>query len=112
MLAVLEKAKVYNDTPYVFPGKGTHEGLSNNAFLQFLKKQFPGFEGTPHGIRSTFRDWAEEQGKYGHRVIETALAHQLKSKVERAYLRTTMLEQRRTLMDDWNIFLKLDTEYA
>ncbi len=112
MLAVLEKAGSYNDTPYVFPGKGTQQGLSNNAFLQFLKKQFPEFEGTPHGIRSTFRDWAEEQGKYGHRVIETALAHQLKSKVERAYLRTTMLEQRRTLMDDWNEFLKADAEYA
>jgi len=77
-----------------------------------VEKQFPDFEGTPHGIRSTFRDWAEEQGKYGNRVIETALAHQLKSKVERAYLRTTMLEQRRTLMDDWNEFLKADAEYA
>ena len=106
MLAVLEEARIYNDTPYVFPGKGTQQGLSNNAFLQFLKKQFPDFKGTPHGIRSTFRDWAEEQGNYGHRVIETALAHQLKSKVERAYLRTNLLAQRCDLMEDWNNFLR------
>ena len=109
MLTVLEKAKIYNDTQYIFPGKGTKQGLSNNAFLQFLKKQFPDFEGTPHGIRSTFRDWAEEQGKYGHRVIETALAHQLESKVERAYLRTNLLDQRMPLMEAWcRLLLNLD----
>ncbi len=112
MLTVLRKAKQYNDSPYLFPGKGTRQGLSNNAFLQFLKKQFPDFEGTPHGIRSTFRDWAEEQGSYSHHAIETALAHQLKSKVERAYLRTTMLEQRRPLMENWSKLLKLRVENA
>ena len=32
MLTVLHKAKQYNDTPYLFPGKGTRQGLSNNAF--------------------------------------------------------------------------------
>ena len=105
MLTVLRKAKQYNDSPYLFPGKGTRQGLSNNAFLQFLKKQFPDFEGTPHGIRSTFRDWAEEQGSYSHHAIETALAHQLKSKVERAYLRTNVLEQRSRLMSDWSTML-------
>ena len=102
MLTVLRKAKQYNDTPYLFPGKGTRQGLSNNAFLQFLKKQFPDFEGTPHGIRSTFRDWAEEEGNFSHHAIETALAHQLKSKVERAYLRTNLLRHRYFLMKAWS----------
>ena len=106
MIAVLDKAAKYNETPYLFPGRGTRAGLSNNVFLQFLRKQFPEFSGTPHGIRSTFRDWAEEEGVYGHRTIETALAHELRSKVEKAYLRTKLLEQRRTLMNDWAAFLK------
>lgn len=105
MLVLLERAKLHNSTPFIFPGKGTSSGLSGNAFLQFLKKQIPGFSGTPHGIRSTFRDWAEEQGVYGHRAIETALAHELRSRVEKAYLRTNLLEQRRVLMSDWARFL-------
>lgn len=55
----------------------------------------------PHGLRSTFRDWAAEAG-IDHDMAEIALAHTVGSEVERAYRRSDMLERRRALMTAWN----------
>ena len=54
----------------------------------------------PHGLRSTFRDWAAEQG-IDRDMAEMALAHSVGSEVERAYRRTDMVERRRALMEAW-----------
>lgn len=60
---------------------------------------------TPHGFRSTFRDWAAERTAYPGDMAELALAHAISSKVEAAYRRGDMIEKRRRLMDDWAKFL-------
>ena len=54
----------------------------------------------PHGLRSTFRDWAAEQG-IDRDLAEMTLAHVVGSEVERAYRRTDMVERRRALMAAW-----------
>lgn len=59
----------------------------------------------PHGLRSTFRDWAAEQG-IERDMAEMALAHSVGSEVERAYRRTDMLERRRAMMALWGQFLR------
>ena len=56
---------------------------------------------TPHGFRSTFRDWAGETTHHPREVIEHALAHQLKDKAEAAYARGNLFQKRRALMEDW-----------
>lgn len=56
----------------------------------------------PHGLRSTFRDWAGEKTDHKREVIEHALAHRLKDKAEASYARSTLLEKRRPLMVDWS----------
>jgi integrase len=58
----------------------------------------------PHGFRSSFRDWAAERTAYPREVAESALAHVNGNRVEAAYLRTDMLDQRRRLMRDWASF--------
>jgi integrase len=58
----------------------------------------------PHGLRSTFRDWAAERG-YERDLAEMALAHNVGSEVERAYRRTDLLERRRAMLDAWAAFL-------
>ena len=58
----------------------------------------------PHGLRSTFRQWAAEQG-YPREMAEIALAHFIGSDVERAYQRSDMLERRRDMMASWNSLL-------
>jgi len=43
---------------------------------------------TVHGFRSSFRDWAAEQTATPGDVVEAALAHTIRNKVEAAYRRT------------------------
>ena len=59
----------------------------------------------PHGFRSSFRDWAAEKTDHPRQVVEAALAHVVKSKVEAAYRRTDLFERRRRLMNDWSAYL-------
>lgn len=59
---------------------------------------------TAHGFRSSFRDWASENG-YRKDLAERALAHTIENQVEAAYHRTDLLEERRSMMQDWADFL-------
>ena len=60
---------------------------------------------TPNGRRSSFRDWAAEATDHPHEVVEAALAHVVRNKVEAAYRRSDLFERRRVLMDDWAEYL-------
>jgi integrase len=59
----------------------------------------------PHGLRSTFRDWAAEQG-VDRDLAEMALAHTVGSEVERAYRRTDLIERRRAMLESWGQLLQ------
>lgn len=63
----------------------------------------------PHGLRSTFRDWAAERG-YERDMAEIALAHTVGSEVERAYRRSDMLERRRAMAEAWGRFVRGDDD--
>jgi integrase len=56
-----------------------------------------------HGFRATFSTWAADHG-YQREVVEAALDHQVGNDVERAYRRTSWIEQRRILLRDWAEF--------
>ena len=60
----------------------------------------PGRPATAHGFRSSFRDWASENG-YNRDLAERALAHTIRDATEAAYHRTDLLEQRRGMMFAW-----------
>ena len=60
---------------------------------------------TPNGRRSSFRDWAAEATDHPREVVEAALAHVVRNKVEAAYRRSDLFERRRQLMDDWAAYL-------
>ena len=62
-------------------------------------------DGGPDGFRSSFRDWASEETNHPREVVEAALAHQVKDKVEAAYARSKLFERRRRLMADWAAYL-------
>lgn len=59
----------------------------------------------PHGLRSSFRDWAAEHTSHPSEMAEIALGHSVGSKVEQAYRRADMLEKRRKMMEEWAGFL-------
>jgi len=60
----------------------------------------PGRVATAHGFRSSFRDWASENG-YARDLAERALAHAVANQVEAAYHRSDLIEQRRPMMQAW-----------
>lgn len=66
---------------------------------------------TAHGFRSTFRDWASEETHTASDVVEMALAHVVKNKVEAAYRRGDLLEKRKPLMEEWATFCSFNTKW-
>jgi integrase len=103
-LEILRRAKVLSDgSDYVFLGTSIGKPLSNTVFLMILRRM--GIEATPHGFRSTFRDWAAETTSYPSEVCEAALAHAVRDKTEAAYRRGDLFEKRRELMADWAKFV-------
>lgn len=104
-IKIIEFMKRKHNHEYVFHNPSIGRHISNGAMLVFLKKQFPNLKITVHGFRSSFRDWAEETGQYQHNAIEFCLAHELPNKVEKAYLRSDLIDARTIIMNDWENFL-------
>lgn len=77
--------------------------LSDMALTQVMRRM--GMTAVPHGLRSTFRDWAGDRTAYPRDLAEAALAHVVGNAVEAAYRRGTALERRRVMMADWAKFL-------
>jgi integrase len=88
---------------YVFPRSRSGKPLPHTVFLELVKRTEAG-AATPHGFRSTFRDWTAEQTSFPREVCEQALAHRVESKVEAAYRRSDLFERRRELMGAWATF--------
>ena len=84
----------------MFPGGRADKPLSNMAMLVLLRRM-ERTDITPHGFRSTFRDWASETTAHPHEVCEMALAHSISNAAEAAYRRGDLFEKRRQLMQDW-----------
>jgi integrase len=101
ILKIMEKGQT-ND--YVFPShaKTTSTHISTGAFLAILKKMKQYARFTPHGFRSTFRDWASETTSFANETLELALAHAVSNQTEASYRRQDQLEKRRHLMQSWD----------
>ncbi len=103
-LEILEAAQALGEGagPLVF----THGGgrpMHDSQVRRLLREL--GIAAVPHGFRSTFRDWAGEETDHPREVIEAALAHVVRNRVEAAYARSDLFERRRLLMDDWARYL-------
>ncbi|QOL82661.1 tyrosine-type recombinase/integrase [Pseudooceanicola spongiae] len=113
--ALLEGMDRMGDSPYLFPALrgGALSDMALSACMKRINEaRDSGYldarskrPAVPHGLRSTFRDWAAERTEYPAEMAEMALAHQVGSAVERAYRRSDMMEKRRHMMEDWADFL-------
>lgn len=102
-IALLESCREYGSA-YIFPGDKPHKPLSNMAFAKLIERmKLSGF--TPHGFRSTFRDWCSENDAAPREIAEMALAHKVGDKTEQAYARSDLLERRRELMTKWATYV-------
>lgn len=87
---------------YVFPGR-TGGLLSDMSLAQTMRRMQ--LDAVPHGLRSTFVDWAADCTSYPVELREAALAHTLGNATREAYQRGDLLERRRQMMQDWASFV-------
>ena len=110
-VAILEEKAALRHNDYVFAGTwgGNHclaETALRDAVYPLLDKH-----ATVHGFRSAFRDWGDEQirddgtAMFGTDVLEYAIGHTVRSKVQRAYQRDEAYALRTPLMARWSAYL-------
>jgi hypothetical protein len=67
--------------------------------LEMTMQRLGAGEFTPHGMRSSFRDWATEVEKVEHASAERCVAHVVGSDASLAYDRSDRLELRGPVME-------------
>ena len=95
----------YGPADRIFPDEATGKTMSENRFLNARDGIGYGERCTPHGFRSSFRDWAAEETMFAPEVAEMALAHAIEDKTEAAYRRGELLAKRRVLMSAWASYI-------
>ena len=103
-LAILNPLHGARVSDFVFPGQKQRRPLSNLA-MEMLMRRMKVTDASPHGFRSSFRDWAGDKTAFPREIAEQALAHKVGDEVELAYRRGDALEKRRQLMSAWADFV-------
>ena len=102
-LDVLRRARELADSSgLLFPSQRS-KVMADSAISKLLRENNVGC--VPHGLRSSFRDWAAEKSDVPREIAEHALAHIEGSAAELAYRRTDYFERRRGLMEAWAEYL-------
>ena len=105
-IAILEALQEGQRSIYVFPGqrrgKGIHQDKPvSNMVLEMLLRRMKVTNATPHGFRSTFRDWSGDETSFDKEALEFCLAHSVGNKTEQAYRRSSAIEKRRVILNAW-----------
>ena len=108
-MAILAEAGAirHHGTDLVFPSPlRPGKPMSDMTLTKLLRDLGFADRTTVHGFRSSFRDWAAECTNAPHAVMELSLAHAVGNAVEAAYARSTLIEKRRALMEQWATYLE------
>jgi integrase len=107
-IEILQAMKAAKQNEYVFPGhsvqKNSHMSTGTCRIVMKRMAKFKAY--TPHGLRSTFRDWASETTSFANETLELALAHSIPNKAEAAYRRQDQIEKRAKLMQQWQVYVE------
>lgn len=100
---VLDLAAQFKGNKFLFPGRSKQGCLSENTIGKLMKAR--GLTFTPHGFRSSLRNWLGEETDAPWHICELMLSHVIGNAASQAYERTEYLEQRRALLERWAQFL-------
>jgi len=115
------------DDDLIFPGPRSGKELSDMALLNVVIRMHEaevkarregwidptdGRRITPHGFRSTFKDWCTEETDTPDFLSEMALAHKVGNEVRQAYQRSDLFAKRLKLMRQWARFIGYPEEGA
>ena len=103
-MEILSLASVLNGGKgLIFPATRSGKPASQMVFTALLRRL--DILAVPHGFRTSFRNWVAECTATPWAVAEAALAHNIGNSTEAAYMRSDLLDQRRTLMDAWSAYV-------
>lgn len=119
MVALLEGIPRLDGSPFVFfaPRGGALSDMTLSALMRRMHETEvkAGRQGyldprskrpaVPHGLRSTFRQWAAERG-HDWDMAELQLAHRVGDAAARVYQRADMEDRRRAMLTEWEGFLR------
>lgn len=103
------QAKAGIATPYLFCNRNG-EVLSDNALSELTRKATrrnalnEDTSYTPHGLRTTFRDWCAEN-KMDFWASEFQLAHKVLSTTQASYFRSDLLQERTNILNQYHAYL-------
>lgn len=104
-LEVLDEAEKLRDSSDLLFPSARAKALSDMTLSKLVKEL--GFPVDVHGMRTSFRTWAQEQTNFPFEVCEAALAHSVGDAASQAYARSNVFEKRRKLMEAWASYLTL-----
>ena len=83
-----------------------HAPFLPNALTAAIKRSR--FEGTMHGMRTSFRNWGGESVEHNFRreVLEHCLAHREGDEAEKSYWTGEMLARRRLVLQAWADYVR------
>ncbi len=92
---------------FIFPGaRGLERPMSDNAVLAAMRRMgVDKNEMTGHGLRAVARTILDEVLGFRPDLIEHQLAHAVRDPNGRAYNRTSHLEERKRMMQEWSDYL-------
>ncbi len=82
----------------MFPGRRNKPITSRGIEVYLDRVDEPG---RPHGFRTAFRTWVQDNDVCSFEVAETILNHKIGSTVERSYARSDLLDRRAPVMETW-----------
>jgi integrase len=103
-LAILRDMYERRINDHVFPGRDLDGPMSNNTMLKALKEISGDPSLTVHGLRGTFRTWAQEETDFEVEIVEHCMHHITGDDAEKAYKHGQALKKQRVVLQAWADF--------
>lgn len=97
-------------SPFIFPSNRKGQHISSQSLTKFFLHKMQ-INQTPHGFRSIGRSWMADHN-FPYEASEACLAHVTGNAVTQAYLRSDYLNQRKSIMNAWNEYVRECAECA
>jgi integrase len=83
---------------YVFAGRDLSGPMSSMTMLKRLKEVSGDPDATVHGLRGTFRSWAQDETDFAEEIVEHCMHHITGDAAEKAYKHGNTLKKRRVVL--------------
>ena len=106
VLELLKAQKVASaGSKYLFPSYDKSVPVSFGLFPETIKSIGYGGKATQHGFRHSFRTIGREVLRFNPTLQEVQMSHANKNAVEAAYDRSSLIEERREMLEKWSKYI-------